>query len=104
MRLLKKLQRATDHSKKTKLWLDADLSGPDAHDLVVEMVLSLPAGHYRLHGRDYGVNLIDVVYDTYGWMPSMMIDERMMLGLQVLRPEKIYASFTLGLDAVEVKK
>jgi hypothetical protein len=37
-------------------------------------------------------------------MPSMFVDEKMMLGLQNLYPKKVYASFTLGLDAVEIKK
>jgi len=102
MKLMHKIKKA-DQSRKTKLWQGADMSSPDARDLVSAMVLSLPAGHYRLHGRDYGTNLIDTMYDVYGWMPSMLVDERMLLGLQALHPEKIYASFTLGLDVIEIK-
>jgi hypothetical protein len=102
MHLIHKIKRAS-WTRKTEVWNDADLSLPDARDLVAEMVLSLPAGCYRLHGRDYGTNLIDAIYGTYGWMPSMLVDEPMLLGLQVLYPDKIYASFTLGLDVVEVK-
>jgi len=103
MKLINKIKKA-DFSKKTQLWQDADLSSPDAEDLVKEMVLSLPEGYYKLHGRDYGTNLVDTMYDLYGWMPSMFVDERMMLGLQVLYPAKIYATFTLGLDAIKIKR
>jgi hypothetical protein len=67
------------------------------------MVLSLPKGHYKLHDRQYGTNLIDKMWEMYGWMPSMLVSESMMLGLQALYPEKVYASFTLGLDAIEIK-
>jgi len=102
MRLMHKIKRAS-WTRKTEIWHDAALSLPDARDLVAEMVLSLPAGCYRLHGRDYGTNLIDAIYDTYGWIPSLHVDEKMLRGLQVLHPDKIYASFTLGLDVIEVK-
>ncbi|MFA5379971.1 MAG: hypothetical protein WC455_29695 [Dehalococcoidia bacterium] len=103
-RLLGTIKRADNH-RKTELWINANLYGSAAREVVAEMVLSLPAGHYRLHGgRDIGCNLIDAVYETYGWMPSLHIDEAMMLGLQVVHPDRVYASFTLGLDVVEIKK
>ena len=101
MNLVKKLRKA-DSSKKTKLWRDANLTNWEAEELVQQMILSLP-GAYKLHDRSYGTNLVDAIYDNYGWMPSMFVSERMLLGLQVMHPEKIYASFTLGLDVVEVK-
>ena len=46
---------------------------------------------------------MDTIYDLYGWMPSMFVSESMLLGLQALYPDKVYASFTLGLDAIEIK-
>lgn len=101
-RLLARI-RTAETSKKSKIWHDADLSREDGESLVRQMVLSLPAGHYKLHGREYGTNLVDTVYDLYGWMPSMLVSESMLLGLQALYPEKFYASFTLGLDAIEIK-
>jgi hypothetical protein len=101
MKLITKLRKA-DQSKKTQIWQDADLSRDEALQLVREMILSLP-GCYKLHDRQYGTNLVDTVYDAYGWMPSMFVDEPMLLGLQALYREKVYASFTLGLDAIEIK-
>lgn len=100
MKLITKIRKAND---KTKVWQNADLTKEEAFELVCQMVLSLPQGHYKLHGREYGTNLVDTVYEIYGWMPSMFVSEAMMLGLQSLHPQKIYASFTLGLDAIEIK-
>lgn len=102
MKLINKIKKA-DTQKKTQIWQDADLSRYEAEQLVKEMILSLP-GYYKLHGREYGTNLVDTVYEVYGWMPSMFIDEKMILGLQVEFPKKVYATFTLGLDAIEIKK
>jgi hypothetical protein len=102
MKLITKIRKA-DVTKRTKIWQDADLTSWEAEELVKEMVLSLP-GHYKLHDRQYGTNLVDKVFEIYGWMPSMFVDEKMLLGLQALHPEKVYASFTLGLDTVEIKK
>jgi hypothetical protein len=102
MKLLTKIKKA-DFSKKTKIWQDLDLSYDEYVQLVREMILSLP-GYYKIHDRQYGTNLVDKLYENYGWMPSMFVDEKMMLGLQNLYPKKVYASFTLGLDAVEIKK
>ena len=102
-KLINKIRRAKDTTVKTKIWQDADLSKPEAEETVREMILTMPKGYYCIHNRKYGTNLMDKVYDTYGWMPSMFVDERMMLGLQALYPKKIYAAFTLGLDAVEIK-
>lgn len=103
MKLITKIRKAQGPCKKTAIWQTADLSKEQAERLVQEMILSLPKGHYKLHCREYGTNIADVIYDVYGWMPSMFVNESMMLGLQVLHPDKIYASFTLGLDAIEIK-
>jgi hypothetical protein len=100
MKLITKIRKA-DITKKTKIWQEADLTSWAAEDLVKEMILSLP-GQYKLHDREYGTNLVDKVFEVYGWMPSMFVDEKMLLGLQAVRPEKVYASFTLGLDAIEI--
>lgn len=101
MKLITKIKKA-DFQKKTDLWQDADMTRNEAEQLVREMILSVP-GHYKIHDRKYGTNLVDKIYDTYGWMPSMFVSERMLLGMQVLYPKKVYASFTLGLDAIEIK-
>lgn len=101
MLLINKLKKA-DFTRKTELWHDANMTCCEANELVKEMVLSLPKGTYRLHGRNYGTNLVDAIYEAYGWMPSMLVDEPMILGLQVLHRKKIYASFTLGLDVVVI--
>lgn len=77
--------------------------GWEAEEAVKEMILSLP-GSYKIHDRQYGTNLVDAVYEVYGWMPSMLINESLLLGMQATNPKKVYASFTLGLDAVEVRK
>jgi len=102
MKLINKIRKA-DATKKSAIWHDADLTKDESRQLVSEMVLLIPKGHYRLHGRDYGTNLVDTVYDLYGWMPSMFVDEAMMLGLQCMHPDRVYASFTLGLDVIEIK-
>ena len=102
-RFLNKIRKAKDPRKKTALWQAADLSREQGEQIAGKMVLSLPAGHYKLHGREYGTNLVDKVYEMYGWMPSMLVSEAMMLGLQALHPERVYAAFTLGLDAIEIR-
>jgi len=102
MKLINKIRKA-ESTRKNTLWQNADLSSADARDLVRAMILSLPKGTYTVHGRGCALNLVDVVSDAYGWMPSMFVDEPMLLGLQALYPSKIYASFTLGLDVVEIK-
>ncbi len=101
--LLTKIRNAKDSRKKTEIWYSANLSREEAEQLVREMILSLPVGHYKLHDRQYGTNIVDSIYNEYGWMPLMLVSEPMMLGLQALHPERIYASFTLGLDAIEIK-
>ena len=102
--IIAKIRKASDPRKKTELWQSLDLLRDDYEKIVRGMVLSLPAGYYKLHDRKYGTNIVDTMYDTYGVMPSMFVNESMMLGLQALYPEKVYASFTLGLDAIEIKK
>lgn len=101
-KLIKKL-KAADFSKKTDIWHDADLTRSEAEEAVKEMILNLPPGGYKLHGREYGTNLVDTIHNEYGWMPSMLVSEPMMHGLQVTHPDKVYASFTHGLDAIEIK-
>jgi hypothetical protein len=101
MRLITKIRKA-DAPKKTEIFCNADLSRYDAMQLVAEMVLHLPKGYYKLHSREYGTNLIDTVYETYGWMPSLLVDEPLLLGLAVLYPRKIRASFTHDMDAIHI--
>lgn len=102
MKLTTKLKRCKTLSKKTELWFKAEMSREQTIEVLREMVLSLPKGAYKLHSREYGTNLVDAIWELYGWMPSLMIDEPLLLGLQVLYPKKVYASFTLGLDAIEL--
>lgn len=102
MKTLTKLRKA-DSLKKTEIWQALDMNRQDAENLVKEMIMSVP-GYYKIHSREYGTNLIDTIYETYGWMPSMLISERLLLGMQVMNPKKVYASFTLGLDAIEIRK
>ena len=102
MKLTTKIRKAA-FEKKTALWQEANLNKTEAYALVEEMVLTLP-GSYKLRDRQYGTNLIDAVYEAYGWMPSMFVSEAMLLGLQTLYPDKVYASFTLGLDVIEIYK
>jgi hypothetical protein len=102
MKLLAKIRKATA-TKKTEIWQSLDLSSVERDQLIRDMVMSLPKGHYKLHDRQYGTNLIDTMWEIYGWMPSMLVSESTLLGLQAVYPEKIYASFTLGLDAIEIK-
>lgn len=102
MKLLTKIKKA-DTIKKADIWQSLDLSIEDRDQLIREMVLSLPRGYYKLHDRRYGTNIVDTMYEIYGWMPSMLVSESTLLGLQALYPHKIYATFTLGLDAIEIK-
>ena len=102
MKLINKIKKA-DRVKKSTLWHDADMTLENSTQLVRDMVLSLP-GCYKLNSREYGDNLVDKVYEVYGWVPSMWVDERLIMGMTVLYPKKVYASFTLGLDVVEIKK
>lgn len=102
MKLITKLRKA-DFQKKTEIFQAADLTVEERNQLMRDIVLSMPKGYYKLHDRNYGTNLVDAVFEVYGLMPSMFVDESLMLGLQALYPKKIYASFTLGLDVVEIK-
>jgi len=101
--LINKIGKAEDSGKKTKIFEKANLTKEEAQHLVRNMVLTVPKGHYKLHGREYGTNLVDTIYNMYGWMPSMHVSESMLLGLQATHPEKVYASFTHGLDAIQIK-
>ena len=104
MKLITKIRKAKDHSRKTTIWQNANLNTEETLQTVREMILSLPKGYYRLHNRGYEApNIVDVVYETYGWIPSMFVDEPMMLGLQVLYPKRVYATFTHDLDTIELK-
>jgi hypothetical protein len=103
IKLITKIRKA-DFAKKTDLLLRADLDQDSTTQLLIEMVLSLPKGCYRLHSRDYGTNIVDAIYEMYGWIPAMKINENLLRGMHALHPEKIYASFTLGLDAIEILK
>ena len=102
MKLITKIKKA-ERAEKTEIFLSLELSNDEQCQLIRDMVLSLPKGYYKLHDRQYGENLIDKIWEIYGWMPSMLISESTLLGLQALYPNKIYASFTLGLDAIEIK-
>ena len=102
MKLITKIKKANSQTEKTDIFQNADLSRQETIELVRDMIFSTPKGYYKLHGREYGTNLVDIIYEMYGWMPSMFVDKPMMLGLQVLYPKKVYASFTHGLDAIEI--
>jgi len=101
--LMNKIRRAKTPDQKTAIWLGADLLRAEYLSLVRLMVLSLPKGYYKLHSREYGTNIVDTVWEMYGWMPSMMIDENILLGLQATNEDRVYASFTHGLDAIQIK-
>jgi hypothetical protein len=102
-RLITKLRKADNPTKKTQIWLDADLSRLEAEELVKEMILTVPKGTYHLYERRYGANLIDTIWEMYGWMPSMLISQSMLLGMQTIDEKKIYVSFTHGLEIVQIK-
>lgn len=102
MKMITKLRKA-DVTKKTDIWQGVDMLQYEREDIVKEMILSIP-GHYKLLDRQYGTNLVDAISEMYGWMPSMLISQSMLLGMQATHPKKVYASFTLGLDAIEIKK
>ena len=101
-KLLNKLKKANDSSKKTDIWYDADLKLDEMNEIVKKMILSLP-GYYKLHSREYGTNIVDALYEIYGLFPSRLVTESMILGLQARYPDKVYASFTLGLDVITIK-
>jgi hypothetical protein len=100
-RLITRLRKAGSLTKKTQIWLDADLSRAEELELVKEMILSLPKGSYRLY--DGTNNLIDTIWEMYGLMPSMLISQSMLLGMQSVNEKKIYVSFTHGLDIIQIK-
>jgi hypothetical protein len=103
MKLITKIRKAKNNQQKTDILLDANLMEWEYDELTKEMVLSLPKGGYKLHSREYGTNLRDAIYDLYGWMPSILVSEEMLLGLEVVYPKKVHASFTLGIDKIEIK-
>jgi len=101
MKLITKLQKASAE-RKTDIWYDANLSLADETAILTAMILSLP-GSYKLHSHEYGTNLRDAIYDIYGSIPSYLISEELLLGLTAIMPERVQASFTLGLDKIEIK-
>lgn len=102
MKLITKLRKA-DTLKKNQIWYDADLSRSEAEELVKEMILTVPKGSYHLYERRYGTNLIDTIWEMYGWMPSMLISQSMLLGMYAINEKKIYVSFTHDLDIIQIK-
>ena len=102
MKLINKLRKA-DTAHKTDIWHNANLTRLEAEGLVKAMILSI-SGCYKLYDRTYGTNLVDAIYNTYGWIPSMLINETMLLEMQASNEKKVYASFTLGLDVIEIRK
>jgi hypothetical protein len=100
----KQIKNAKDRDKKTDLYYQFLDSGHDPDDLVREMVLSLPPGYYKFHGREYGTNIVDEIFKTYGTMPSHHLKEAHLLGLTATRPEKIQAGFTHDMDSVIIHK
>ena len=102
MKFITKLRKTKDYHKKTDLWIDMDLYGEERLSIIRDMVLSMPKGSYHLNNREYGDNLVDEVYKVYGWMPSMLIDESLIMGMTILYPKKIYASFTHNLDIITI--
>lgn len=99
---LRKIRAAKDFNKKNAIFLSMTFSEREREQIVLEMVKTLPAGYYKLHGREYGTNLIDTAWTIYGPYLSIQITERIMLGLQTLYPKKFIVSFTLGLDAIQI--
>ena len=102
MKLITKIKKAKSPQKKQDLWLDADMSQEEAKALVKDMVLTCK-GCYHLYNREYGENIVDKVFEIYGWMPSMFIDEALIMGLTITHPRKVHASFTHNLDIIEIK-
>lgn len=102
MKLITKLRKA-DILKKNQIWQDTDLSRLEAEELVKEMILTVPKGSYHLYERRYGTNLIDTIWEMYGWMPSMLISQSMLLGMQAIDEKRIYVSFTHDLDIIQIK-
>ena len=103
-KLISRIKRADGILKKNKIWDAADLTRPEAEQVVGQMILSLPKGHYKVHDRQYGTNIADKIYEVYGVAPFIHVKEKLLLGLQALYPDKVYASFTHGLDEVEIMK
>jgi len=99
---LKKIANAKSRDKKTDLWYEFLDSGGDTNALLRAMILSLPAGCYKLHSYKYGNNITDAIHEMYGTCPTRFMSENIFLGLTAVKPNKVYASFTHGLDAIEI--
>ena len=102
-RLLTKLKKA-NRKTKTNIWNEAfPLRSAESELAVQEMILSLPGQYqYRASQPGYGVDIVDAVAEYYGWMPAMLVSERMLRGLASTHPQMIYVTFTLGLNMIEV--
>ena|SRR5690606_20948836 len=103
MKLITKLRKADSLTKKTQIWLEANLNCAEQLELVKEMILTVPKGSYHLYERRYGTNLVDTIWEMYGWIPSLLIKESMLLGMQAVNEKKIYVSFTHDLDIIQIK-
>ena len=99
-RLITKLRRANTF-EKNQIWLNANLNREEQLELVKEMILTVPKGTYHLY--DSPNNLVDTVWEIYGWMPSMLISQPMLLGMMTVNEKRIYVSFTHGLDIIQIK-
>ncbi len=94
MELIDKIKSAKD---KTSAWYDADLDTEETKKAIISMVLSLPKGEYRYRA------LKDAIYERFGIMPCNILSRELLLGLTVLYPNKIYATFTHDMNHVSIK-
>jgi|GEM_PF-5574203 len=90
------------HNKKDHRFYDFLDSGGDEKKLLQGMVLSLPAGGYKLHSHKYGTNITDVIHKIYGTMASNLMAEPLLLGLSITNPLKVQASFTHDMDKITI--
>lgn len=100
---LKKAEHSGSKKTKTDIWYDANLSLKNEKKLLMRMILSVP-GDYKLHSREYGNNLIDKIYDLYGRIPSLLINEELLLGMAQIYPQRVFVSFTHDMDKITIKK
>ncbi len=99
---LNKFRKAKTLDQKEALWYQFSDAGGDDNKLLQEMILSLPAGSYKLHGHEYGTNITDKVFELYGKYPSFSLREPLFLGLAAIKPNKVHATFTHDMDKIEI--
>jgi len=101
-RVLGRIARTRLPCQKDKLFLS--VSREDRPSLVGHAILLLPSGIYSLDMEGRAAPPVrGMIEQKYGVFAGLEVTKNMLCGLSVLYPKKIRATFTLGLQEIEIR-